>query len=205
MKKKLLAGLAFGVMMAGMALHSSNANATLLDFEDLAGGTTDLIIPSGYGGLTWDTGAPDYYGGTDGAWHSYSDLTYSTPHSGNTYLFNAYGPSNLGFNFVSSVNSVDAWFTKTTNNTNPSPIQLIGYVGSTETYFSSLLTLNQTPQNLSITGDGITRVVVRGSDNGWYTMDDLQFGSAPVPEPATMLLFGTGLAGLIGARLRRKK
>ena len=30
-------------------------------------------------------------------------------------------------------------------------------------------------------------------------------GTDPIPEPATMLLFGTGLAGLIGNRWRKKK
>lgn len=29
--------------------------------------------------------------------------------------------------------------------------------------------------------------------------------TAPVPEPTTMLLFGTGLAGLVGSRVRKKK
>lgn len=34
---------------------------------------------------------------------------------------------------------------------------------------------------------------------------ELGGGGDPVPEPATMLLFGTGIAGLVGARIRRKK
>jgi len=37
-----------------------------------------------------------------------------------------------------------------------------------------------------------------------YTLQ-VSLDPAPVPEPTTMLLLGTGLAGLVGSRIRRKK
>ena len=34
---------------------------------------------------------------------------------------------------------------------------------------------------------------------------NIQIFAAPVTEPAIMLLFGIGIVGLVGARLRKKK
>lgn len=43
-----------------------------------------------------------------------------------------------------------------------------------------------------------------GGDD-WYSLSEVQAFGAPVPEPATMLLFGTGLIGLAGFRRKKSK
>lgn len=204
MTKVFTSGFAAGlVALSALVSTTTHAAPVTLDFEDQAT-FSNTNLPQGYGGLTWDTGVPDSWGGVDGKWMAWSDASYAAAHSGTTYLFNGYGPKDLGFTLAAPTDGVSAWFARTTNGTDPSPIQLIAYVGDTPTYFSDALILDSTPQMLSVFGEGITRVVVHGNSAAWYAMDDLTISGA-VPESPTVVntLIGLGLIGGLMAVRRR--
>ena len=73
----------------------------------------------------------------------------------------------------------------------------LSYIGANyHTYFGWWFNMSG-----SDTGGGTWSGAVSEAHN--ITMNAI--AGDPVPEPATMLLFGTGLVGLAGSRLRKKK
>ncbi len=72
------------------------------------------------------------------------------------------------------------------------------YIGSGNDFPNELLTISAL---------GITKVVLTGGSGNNFTLDDVKFTNSvdnQVPEPATMLLFGTGIAGLAAVGRRKR-
>jgi hypothetical protein len=203
--KKQFVCIAAALMLGASMVASAQAGTTTFDFEDLDTSQGNIDLPLNYGGLTWDSGAADYWGTNNGHWRVWDASFYAIAHSGENYLFNSFGPQELGFTLSTAADGVSAWFSDTTALTgSPGTIELVGYVGGVETYRSAALVLSSTPQQLSLFGSDITRVTVRGSSAGWYAMDDLVILSS-VPEPSTMLSAVLGLTVLAGVGRARRR
>lgn len=219
MKKKIAAGLISGSFMLGMA---GMAQATLVVYHDAAtfqanAGTTTVYDfeadPAGY------ISPPSYWGGQSGSIQDFGDFSVDATSTG-IYLaevrelngnhdiyMNSYN-NNASLNVIFDANITALGFTYKAEGNQYWDHSTFSYAGVTydlgipgDSGFFGLIedsgtlaagtpfSFGQQSRNWS----GVS------FDNITYTSN----GPSPVPEPATMLLFGTGLIGLISLRKRK--
>jgi hypothetical protein len=191
----------FSLALAATALlGTQQAMATAINFDDLAAGTT---VTNQYASATFSSDAGNHLA----AFSFAALLGSSVPnvlggvHPGSAtnggfaeLIVDFTAPvNNLGF-LADAVNSTGtaALIDVYVNNTLSSTVNLVG-LGTPATPLAV---------DLSAFGD-VTKIRVYAiTDAGGLAYDDFQFNSAAaVPEPATLALFATGLAGF---RLRRR-
>lgn len=192
--------LAFTLLFAaGLLLAPRASHAVLIDFEAFSDGDT----PSGPG-VTF-TNATVITAGI-----SLNEIEFP-PHSGVNVAFDSGSPMILSFS--SPFAKVSGFFTYTT------PITLLAFdgangtgsqIGSATSAFSENFVSSGNPPNemLMIAAPGIRSLTIAAAADGRgdsFVLDDFTGTSAVIPEPATLVLLGSGLAGLWGSRLRRSR
>lgn len=202
----LLAGLLYGMI-------ALSVSATVLTFDDIPLSPSYGIgpIPGGYGGFTWgnvyviNPSSPPYSG--DPTVPPGVVSGQSAAATWGAYI-NIYPVADF-FDFNG------AWITMGHGGAGPAYITLTGWYGSNggnEVGHVSMFLNENTPTWYACDFQHINRLTITNNylplfDVG-ALMDDFTFNesipSSPVPEPTTMLLFGTGIVGLVAARRRKK-
>ncbi len=209
MKKKFFAGLAAGLLVGSMASVSGAAITTYTDqtlWESAVGTTTAYDFESAtLGPFTYTD-----FGDFDATLYSNVVHLYDpkiTSHAGSQVLQLQMADhiSRLTFEIEMDVLALGFdWFNSDIYGADTMEISINGFnhvFGSSQAsgFFGITSDVVFNSFSLSDTAGGNGYLMYGGIDNLSYK------ASAPVPEPTVMLLFGTGLAGLIGSRMRKKK
>ena len=192
------------LVAVSMMLLACSANASVLIFDDVSG--TAPFIPlagTGYGGFMWNRNA---YAGVD----YYSTSGWHTGVIGSRALVTMSGDDTaMGLN-TGLFDFQGAYFTAGWEET--LSVDVEGWDSSGMIYSKTINVNNDAPMWIDFDFDGIDTLWFKPTRDDDHLGDHLLVdnvtyaltgnGGGVVPEPASMLLFGTGLAGFAAVRKR---
>ena len=179
-----------------------SACATVLTFEDLPNNVVAYQIQDGYSGFNWHSGTQI---GSVPSGGGYAGGYYATGTSGNISVFNYFGNSHTNID-LAGPNTFTFNGAQFTSAWSVQYLTFEGYNNGALVYRSDPFKISTTqPQWIELDWAGIDRLTILNTDCQWV-MDNFTYDqSNSVPEPATFLLLGAGIAGFGILRRRFKK